>query len=107
MSNAEMDLLEVGSVVRKGTMYRVVRHVSRWKAKRGKKVHVYVTFAIRRRSWTNRPYTVYGVPELRRMDYIGTPTRVALRSPLDRELAANIADNHYRTLFARDGMMLP
>lgn len=107
MSNAEMELLRVGSVVRKGKMFRVCREVHRWKTKKGKKVHIHVTFAIRRRSWTGRPYTVYGVDELRRLDYVGTPATVSLCGAIDRELYRNIKDCQYRTLTPEDMRGIP
>lgn len=98
MTNRQMDALVVGSVVRRGDSYRVVRAITRYPASPGAVYppKLFVTFAIKRRSWTNRAYTVYNRSDLRTLAYVPTPAVLRLRSRRDRALAADIRDKTRR-----------
>ena len=82
-----------GDVLLLGGSYRVVRKVSRWTRLRRGVVQEgtgplrFVTFAIRRRSWTNRAYTVYTASDLKVFGakYVGA--RVPLAGEMDQRLA--------------------
>lgn len=65
MSPATVQTLQIGDVVTFGSVPRKVRaiHPKAAKIKPGQRVG-FVYFAILRRSWTNRPYTVYLAHEL-------------------------------------------
>lgn len=102
MTFQQIESLQVGSVVVHDGQMRVVRAVHRYRLSRGHCLHTSVTFAIKRRSWTNRPYTVYGWQELTKRNWVATDRVMPLDSSDDRELARNIADSNYRTMWAAD-----
>lgn len=107
MSNAEMDLLRVGSVVRGPKGFRVVRGITRRPAKqKGALSHLSVTFTIQRPSWTGRCYTVLFRTDLLSRHYQPTTAVVPLMSALDREIARNI-HTKARTLSHRDVRGIP
>ena len=94
-----MPSVRVGDVLRAGTgTLRVVRHVSFYKDGDLRSV----TFSIRHCSWTHRPTTTMNYTDLRIMGYEPTGVRVALRSKMDRELSADIADHNRRKLHCCD-----
>lgn len=82
-----------GDVLLIGGSYRVVREVSRWERVRRGVVREgvgplrFVTFAIRRRSWTNRAYTVYTATDLKVFgaQYVGV--RIPLTGEMDQRIA--------------------
>jgi len=74
-----MDNLQVGDVLRRGNTYRIVRAVSPAHDPK------FVTFAIKRCSWTRRPYTVYLMRDLRKAGWVKVEgVRVKLDTLLDR-----------------------
>lgn len=84
------DTVRVGDVLVSGRgTRRVVRDVHHAGP------HVFVTFTIRRCSWTGRCTTVYNRSDLRTFGYRPTGERVRLRSRVDLEIARNIK-NHRR-----------
>jgi hypothetical protein len=88
-----MAAVKVGDVLRSGSKtLRVVRKVSRFKDGSLRSV----TFSIRHCSWTRRPYTVMGYTDLRLLGYARVGANLKLESPLDRELALDIADHNRR-----------
>lgn len=66
MSPATVQTLQVGDLVKFGSVPRKVRAIKPRSGKTGARPRRVwaVTFAILRRSWTNRPYTVYFDSEL-------------------------------------------
>jgi hypothetical protein len=68
-----------------GGLLRVVRDVKHWRTRRGK-VHTTVTLAIRRPSWTRRPYTVINCHDLKYRGYRPTGKTWPLDSEFDKEL---------------------
>lgn len=85
--------LRVGDVLQRGVKgsYRVVRDVSR----RGQAL-TYVTFAIRRRSWTGRPDTTYTANDLKTFGYRYVGARVRLASELDERFRDYLRRNPSR-----------
>lgn len=68
MSPVEIQGLQVGDLVRFGKSIRKVRKISPYMVTRSKQCGLrvgYIWFAILRRSWTNRPYTIYDHHALR------------------------------------------
>ena len=91
--------VQVGSVLVSGYgAYRVVRKVSHFS--NGNLRAVY--FVIRRRSWTNRAYTVMTYNDLRMQGYKPTHVRSKLNMPIDETIARLVADFNYWGLTARD-----
>lgn len=92
-----IDSLEVGDLVRLNGTLRVVRDVSRGTRKsplRPEQVYS-VTFAIRRCSWTRRPYTVRGRCDLYHADLeVVKKGFGAERGPLEVLLQKDITDRH-------------
>ena len=90
-----MRTVDVGDVLEtaNGTQ-RVVRKVSRFKD--GDLRCLF--FAIRRCSWTHRPYTLYFYTDLRLMGFRPTGAKYGLSTDLDQQLAGDIADHNRRTL---------
>lgn len=66
--------------------HRVVRRVSREEDGRFRSL----TLAIKRCSWTKRPYTVYNFTDLRRGGWRPTGARVTLNSDMDAWMQADI-----------------
>lgn len=97
---AWVDTAEVGTVLLSPTGdMRVIRKVSRGKHWR----HPIFTFAIRRCSWTRRPYTCYTWGELVRMGYTALGPRIALETRADKRLAKNLLHHHgTRTMYCWD-----
>jgi hypothetical protein len=79
----------------------VIRKVSRGKHWR----HPIFSFAIRRCSWTRRPYTLYTWGELVRMGYMEAGASVDLATRKDRKLAKDLASHECRNLFCCDVVM--
>lgn len=77
---------------------RVIRRVSSGKHWR----HPIFSFAIRRCSWTRRPYTIYTWGELVRMGYTALDVTVPLDRRFDKLLEKNIVNHNCRTLFCCD-----
>ena len=104
--------VRAGDVLQRGQRgsYRVVREVSRWEChRRGVTVRDVgplrcITFAIRRRSWTNRCYTVYTAADLRTMGFRYVGARVRLESEMDALIEAAIQqpNSHPKILTADD-----
>ena len=94
-----VDSADVGTVLLSPTGdMRVIRSVTRGKRWR----NPIFTFAIRRCSWTRRPYTMYTWGELVRMGYTALDVRIALETPADKKLHRNIRYDAPRTLFCWD-----
>lgn len=91
-----MAALRVGDVlVFPGDVYRVVREVSRWErvgrnTVRGQGPVRFVTFAIRRRSWTNRCYTLLTPTDLLLRGARPVGARIKLTGELDAKISAAI-----------------
>lgn len=89
-----------GDVLLHRGSYRVVREVSRW----GGRLR-FVAFAIKRRSWTDRCYTLYSANDLKTHGtrYVGA--RVKLDTEMDRKIHQSITGRElppHFTLRARD-----
>lgn len=85
-----MAWMREGDVLKSGAgAYRVVRNVVR------KKRHIYVTFTIKRRSWTGRAYTVVNASDLLTFGYTHTGVRLKLDTEMDARIA-NVVDGAER-----------
>lgn len=85
-----MRSVKVGDVlINAAGVYRVVRAASFYPNGNLRSV----TFVIRRRSWTNRAYTVVGFTDLRMQGYRPARARSKLNGPLDAQIAKVIADH--------------
>lgn len=79
--------IEKGDIIRsRDGVLRVVRHVSHWVNSHSGQRRTNVFLAIRKPSWTRRPYTVYGDNDLRQMGYRPTGKKWPLDSEFDRNL---------------------
>jgi signal peptidase I len=85
--------IEKGDVIedRNGTL-RVVRAVSRFTTRR-RNLYTSVTLAIRRPSWTTRPYTVINSNDLRQRGFKPTGAKWPLDSEFDRRLEDQFGRN--------------
>ena len=77
---------------------RVIRKVTAGKHWR----HPIFSFAIRRCSWTRRPYTVYTWGELVRTGYTALGASVSLDGRADKKLARNLYHDAPRTVYCWD-----
>jgi hypothetical protein len=94
--------LQKGDVIESTTgVLRIVRNVHRWTTRRGN-VHVTVTLAIRKPSWTGRPYTVINGHDLRWQGYKPTGAKWPLDSEFDRSLEASFGTVPFCGMSARD-----
>ncbi len=103
MENPQADWIlsikEGDILLERGKKPRVVRTVSRhlkygtW--------HTWVTFVIKRRSWTNRCYTVLNEHDLRMRRFIPTPMQRTSMSYIDKKINYNIVQNDKITLTAQ------
>lgn len=90
-----MAVVKVGDVLRSGSgTLRVVRYVSRFKDGELRTIG----FAIRRCSWTHRPYTLYGYTDLKANGFTRIGANYSLSTELDKKIAAAIADHNDRSL---------
>lgn len=97
---ALIDSLECGDLVRINGTLRIVRSANRRQP--GGKVYT-LTFAIRRCSWTHRPYTVMNRAMLYHADLeVIQRGYGAERGPLEIELQAEIADRNRRHMHCCD-----
>ena len=55
-------------------------------------------FAIRRCSWTQRPYTVLNLGELQGLGVVNTGINVKFKTTFDKQLAAEMVDKDVRTI---------
>ena len=94
-----VDRADVGTVlISPGGDFRVIRQVTR-----GKHWGLPIfTFAIRRCSWTRRPYTSYTWGELVRIGYTEAGAAVTLNTRHDRKLSKDIANHNRRSLYCWD-----
>jgi hypothetical protein len=93
LNDAEIDRIRVGNVVKIGPAYRTVRAVH---TKDGRPY--YFAFAIRRCSWTHRPYTIILRPELRqRAEAVYYVSKNVRATKIERRLQENIDDDTCRT----------
>ncbi len=96
---AWVDAAEPGMVLISPTGdMRVIRKVTRGRAWR----YPIFTFAIRRCSWTRRPYTGYTWGELVRMGYTALDVRLTLETRADKKLKRNLRYDAPRTLYCWD-----
>lgn len=88
-----MASVKVGDVLRSasGTL-RVVRSVARFKDGDLRSLG----FAIRRGSWTQRPYTIMNFTDLRQQGFTRIGANYSMRTELDRRLARCIEDHRHR-----------
>ncbi len=94
-----MRTVQVGDVLVNATgAYRVVRDVARFPCGALRSL----TFTIRRRSWTNRAYTVINFTDLRHQGYRPARARSKLNGPMDPVIARVVADHWNWELTARD-----
>jgi len=95
--------IEKGDIIESGRgVLRVVRDVSHHRTAWG--VRSYVRLAIRRQSWTNRPYTVVNSNDLRQLGYRPTGMKWPLDSDFDRAIEATFLEVPLYTMTARDVM---
>lgn len=88
-----------GDVVRNARGHeRIVRGVSQ-DASTGLTTHV--TFAIMRKSWTNRPYTVLNYADLANYGYVPTGVRITEMTLLDKMLNTDIIKNRKKAFSCR------
>lgn len=94
-----MRSVKVGDVlINAAGQYRVVREVSFYPNGNLRSV----TFVIRRRSWTNRAYTILGFTDLRMQGYRPAHARSKLNGPMDAAIARVVADHWNWELRAND-----
>lgn len=102
-----MLVLKIGDVLKSARgSYRVVRRASHHEDGRLRSV----TFAIRRRSWTNRAYTVMTASDLLTFGYQPVGARIKLTNEMDARLHKAIHDNELPpniSLHAADVLGIP
>jgi hypothetical protein len=100
MSPTQIENLQVGDLVKFGASIRKVRRISsnfnHDRARVKVRVHM-VYFAILRRSWTNRPYTLYAHHELRAGHIKLVRRGVRLRTTKNERLVQKEIDARHHT----------
>lgn len=98
------DTVQVGDVLEApGGRHRVVREVSRYRNGELRSL----TFAIKKCSWTGRPYTQYGFTDLRMQGWRPTGVRIRLDSEMDVWLQADINSFNCRTVTCCEAKAMP
>jgi hypothetical protein len=99
-----IDSIEKGDVIEQANgVLRIVRSVHRWKTRRGG-TYTSLTLAIRKPSWTGRPYTVINCHDLRSRGFKPTLAKWPLDSEFDRQLESEFGRMPRGVLTAWDVM---
>lgn len=98
-----MDKVKIGSILQtRGGQYRIVRSVSHYKRPPNKGKLRCVYFAIKRCSWTHRPYTIMSYNDLYQNGYSITSMTYKFGAKIDAKLAQEIADHELRSMSCCD-----